>query len=98
MAMPTTKHQRDHERFLEEQVRQTLQARIEREVIHRLGAAAGPHNVQVRRLWEDHYRVNVLDGAAPTATRIANSYFVESDRNGRIVGSNPLMTALPSPC
>jgi len=40
------------------------------------------HKVQVRRLWDDHYRVNVLIGEDAASAKIANSYFVEADGDG----------------
>jgi hypothetical protein len=93
--MPTAQ-QREHDRDLEQHKSETLQTLIEEQVIHRLGKPNGLHKVQVRRLWEDHYRVNVLIGENASSAKIANSYFVETDSDGNIVDSNPKMTKLCS--
>jgi hypothetical protein len=45
--------------------------------------------VQVRRLWEDHYRVNIFAGAGITSSKIVNSYFLTTDSNGNIVTAIP---------
>ena len=93
--MPTTQ-QREQDRDLEQHKSETLQTLIEEQVIHRLGKPDGLRKVQVRRLWEDHYRVNVLIGENAGSAKIANSYFVETDSDGNIVDSNPKMTKLCS--
>jgi hypothetical protein len=87
--------QRTQDRDLEQHKSEILQTLIEEQVIHRLGKPDGLYKVQVRKLWEDHYRVNVLLGNAATA-KITNSYFVETDSDGNIVDSNPKMTKLCS--
>ncbi|HEV8070898.1 MAG TPA: hypothetical protein VGP76_24510 [Planctomycetaceae bacterium] len=91
--MPTTQ-QREHDRDLEQHKRETLQTLIEEQVFHRLGTPIGLRNVQVRRLWENRYRVNVLVGESAVSAKIANSYFVKADSDGNIVESNPEMTKL----
>jgi hypothetical protein len=91
--MPTTQP-REQDRDLQQHKSETLQALIEEQVIHRLGAPGGLRKVQVRRLWDDHYRVNVLIGEKATWGRITNSYFVKTDSDGNIVESNPEITIL----
>jgi len=91
--MPTTQ-QREQDRDLEHHKSETLQALIEEQVIHRLGNPIGLRNVQVRRLWENRYRVNVLVGESAVSAKIANSYFVKADSEGNIVDSDPEMTKL----
>jgi hypothetical protein len=93
--MPTTEPRQQHEN-LEQHVREAQNALIGEQVIHTLGTPDDLHNLQVRRLWEDHYRVNVLIGTGATTARIANSYFVKADSNGNIVRSNPKITKLYS--
>jgi hypothetical protein len=61
---------------------------IRRNVLRALGEPANPFLVQVLRLWERHFRVNILVGETLLAT-IAHSYFVEADADGRIVTSTP---------
>jgi hypothetical protein len=91
--MPT-KQQREQDRDLEQHRNETLQALVEEQVIHRLGKQVGLRNVQVRRLWENRYRVNVLVGGNAVTAKIANSYFVKADSDGNIVDSDPEMTKL----
>ena len=64
-------------------------ARIGEQVIRALGRPDGFHRVQVRPLWEDYYRVNVLVGADAASAKVAHSYFVEADGGGDIVVSTP---------
>ena len=94
-TMPAAQ-QRKQDRDLEQHKSEILQTLIEEQVIHRLGKPVGLHKLQVRRLWEDHYRVNVLFGENAASAKIANSYFVETDSDGNIVDSNPKMTKLCS--
>jgi hypothetical protein len=91
--MPTTQ-QREQDRDLEKHKSETLQALIEEQVMHRLGRAPGVRNVQVRKLWENRYRVNVLVGDNAVSAKIASSYFVKADSDGNIVDSDPEMTKL----
>jgi hypothetical protein len=91
--MPS-KQQREPDTDLEQHKSDTLQALIEEQVIHRLGKPLGLRTVQVRKLWENRYRVNVLVGENAISARIANSYFVKADGDGNIVDSDPAMTRL----
>jgi hypothetical protein len=43
----------------------------------------------VQRLWEDHYRVNVLVGVDAASAKVAHSYFLVADPNGTIIASTP---------
>ena len=61
-------------------------------VLAALGRPPGLYEVAVRPLWENHYRVNVLVGTAPTAVRIAHSYFVEAREDGTIFSAAPRIT------
>jgi hypothetical protein len=45
--------------------------------------------VDVRALWGDYYRVNVLVGENPGCIIIASSYFIEADQQGNILQSRP---------
>jgi hypothetical protein len=58
-------------------------------VLRALGRPAADHRVVVRRLWADHYRVNVLVGADVTTTTIAHSYFLVTDDQGHVSGATP---------
>ncbi len=80
----------------EKQQRQQLDTIIGEQVRHALGQPADLRGVQVRRLWQDHYRVNVLVGADAVSVKVADSYFLVADSDGNIIASTPPLR-LPSP-
>ena len=88
----TTKQQDQQLADQEKQERQQLSAAIGKQVMRTLGQPGDLHSVQVRHLWEDHYRVNVLVGADATSARVANSYYLVADSEGNIIASTPEIT------
>jgi hypothetical protein len=62
------------------------------QVLHALGQPDGLLRVQVRPLWEHHFRVNVLVGADAASAKVANSYFLVTDGGGNILASTPAIT------
>ena len=88
-AQQREKHQDANQ---EERGRQQLCAAIGRQVLHALGQPGDLHLVQVRHLWEDHFRVNILVGVDAAAAKIAHSYFLEADLGGNIMESTPKIT------
>ena len=89
--MPATEPA-EKDKKLENRKSDTLNGLIGAQVIRTLGKPDGLHDLQVRRLWQDHYRVNVFIGPDAASARIANSYFVKSDSDGNIVTSTPKIT------
>jgi hypothetical protein len=73
----------------EKQERSHLNAAIGKHVILTLGQPRDLHKVQVRPLWGDHYRVNVLVGVDAATAKVAHSYFLVVDGAGNILTSNP---------
>lgn len=71
---------------------ETLNNLISEQVIHALGTPIDLRNVQVRKVWDDHYRVNVFVGMNAGSVRVANSFLVVSDSDGRLIGSTPTIT------
>jgi hypothetical protein len=66
-----------------------LRARIGGQVLRLLGGPAG-RVAQVRPLWGNFYRVNVVVSPETVGdARIPNSYFLEADGDGNIVTSDP---------
>jgi hypothetical protein len=63
--------------------------RIGNQILQALGAPTCLRAVNVRRLWEHHYRANVVVGKDAISTTVAHSYFVVSDSTGKIVSSTP---------
>ena len=69
--------------------RQERNRTIGKKVLRSLGQPGGLQSVQVRQLWEDHYRVNVLVGADAVSAKVTHSYFLVADSAGNIVESTP---------
>jgi hypothetical protein len=86
--MPTVE-QKEHHQSIEKHKRETLNAVVGEHVIHTLGKPDSLRKVQVRRLWGDYYRVNILIGADASSVSIANSYFVMADGEGNIIEARP---------
>jgi hypothetical protein len=80
---------REHDKKLEAHKREMLNTLVAEQVLHSLGVPKDLIQVQVRRLWEDRYRVNVFVGAGVTSATIANSYFLTIDSNGTIIEAKP---------
>jgi hypothetical protein len=74
--------------------RKALNNLIREQVIHALGKPADLLEVQVRKVWDDHYRVNVLVGANAGSIRVANSYFVVTDSSGGLIAATPKIAKL----
>ncbi len=75
-----------------EQAKQTHEQRsrvISNQLMQALGRPTTLYRVQVRHLWNNHYRANVFVGATVAVARIAHSYFLMADEEGNIVTSIP---------
>src|SRR5262245_44173579 len=90
-TMPAAQ-QREQHNDAEQHKRETLNAFIGEQVIRTLGKPNGLHTVQVCRLWEDHYRVNVFVGVDATSAKVAHSYFLVADGDGNVIASSPEIT------
>jgi hypothetical protein len=80
------------ENKIEHDERETRNDLIREQVIHALGKPMDLRDVQVRKVWNDHYRVNVIVGPNAGAVRIANSYFLEIDSDGSLITATPKIT------
>jgi hypothetical protein len=76
----------------DKQARQQRKAAIGQHVIRTLGQPGNLHGVQVRHLWEDHFRVNILVGLDAASAKVAHSFFLVADSDGNIVASTPKIT------
>jgi hypothetical protein len=85
----TTKDQEKRPADQVKQEAQQLNGLIGRHVMNALGQPGDPHRLQVRRLWEGHYRVNVLVGEDAASARVGSSYFLVVDGDGNILTSSP---------
>jgi hypothetical protein len=61
-------------------------------LLQALGRPTTPHRVEVRHLWENHYRANVFVGTDAASTRIAHSFFLSAGEDGNICTSAPDIT------
>lgn len=62
---------------------------IRENLLQTLGTPKSLLTVQVRFLWSNNYRVNVLVGPDFASSTIAHSYFLETDAAGAILKSTP---------
>ena len=88
----STQKEDKQQRALEKEERERLAAVIGNRVIRTLGQPGDLHLVQVRHLWEDYYRVNVIVGADGASAKVLHSYFLVVDLNGNIIESTPKIT------
>src|SRR5207244_4377082 len=72
--------------------RQQVNAVIGNHVLDALGRPGDLVRVKVHRLWQDHYRVNVLIGADVASTTVAHSFFLVTDDAGAIRTATPAIT------
>ena len=84
--------QRDPQAEIERHKQELLNALIGEQVIHTLGEPDRLLKVSVRPLWANVYRVNVFVGPDAASARIANSYFLNVDGDGKIAASTPRIT------
>ena len=69
-----------------------LEVLIGQHVMLGLGQPGDLQRVQVRSLWENHYRVNIFTGADSTSIKLAHSFFLKADHDGNIAESTPQIT------
>ena len=91
--MPTTE-QTDQESYIDRQTRDALNDLIAKQVVQSLGSPADLLKVQVRPLGRDRYRVNVFVGKYGAPARIADSFFLTADAEGKILASSPEIARL----
>jgi hypothetical protein len=89
--MSTQQREKQQDANQEKRGSQQLCAAIGKQVLRALGQPGNLYLVQVRHLWEDHFRVNILVGV-DAAAKIAHSYFVEADLGGNIREATPKIT------
>ena len=69
-----------------------LEAVVRDNVMYDLGSPPGLHRVQVKCLWAGRYRVNVFVGDDAASFKVAHSYFLEADGDGKVLTSTPPVT------
>jgi hypothetical protein len=69
-----------------------LKALIGSHVRRALGESGGKGRVEVRPLWDGHYRVNLVVGDGPGCGTIARSFVLRADGAGNDLESTPKLT------
>ena len=87
-----TKQEQSQQAERELQQSRSQEAVIRDHVMHDLGRPAALHQVQVRPLWDNHFRVNVFVGADAASAKVADSFFLETDGDGKVLTSTPAIT------
>jgi hypothetical protein len=88
----STAKQREADQSDEREQHRRLSRLIGKEVIQTLGEPHGLQQVQVRWLWGDCFRANVLVGGDAVSAKVAHSYFLVADGEGKVVTSSPTIT------
>jgi hypothetical protein len=86
--MPT-KEQSECQADLAKQMQDRRTGAIANQLWQALGRPEALYRVEVRPLWDGRYRVNVFIGKDATSTRLAHSYFLVTDADGKILASDP---------
>ena len=81
----------------DDHARQALNRLLAEQVIHAIGEPDGPYQVQVRPLWGNYFRVNILVGPDAASVKVARSYFLRADGDGNIVESDPKIDGKVAP-
>ena len=76
----------------EKQECQQMKTLIGKNVLSGLGQPGNLIRAQVRTLWGDYFRVNILVGPDVASVKIAHSFFLSADAEGNILTSNPKIT------
>ena len=88
ISMPA-KDQAKYQVDLTKATHEQRSAVITGQLLHDLGRPDALYRVEVRPLWDGHYRVNVFIGKDTASTRLAHSYFLVTDADGKILASDP---------
>jgi hypothetical protein len=75
-----------------DEARREINASLTRQVMDVLGLPSDLQSVQVRHLWGDRFRLNVLVGTDVTSATVAHSYFLAVGGDGLIVEATPALT------
>ena len=87
-----TKQQDKQHAEQENQKHEQRSALIGGQVIRQLGQPDDMRRLDVRQLWENHYRVNVLVGTSTACARVAHSFFLVTDSEGNVVTAEPKLS------
>jgi hypothetical protein len=86
------KEQGKHQAEQAEQTHEQRSSVIAHQLLQTLGRPSALYRVEIRHLWDDHYRANVFVSSGPATTRLAHSFFIVADNDGKIIASEPGIT------
>jgi len=69
-----------------------LEAVVRDNVLSKLGQPDDLHRVQVKCVWGNNYRVNVFVGPDAVSSKVAHSFFLKADEDGKILSFGPAIT------
>jgi hypothetical protein len=69
-------------------------AKIRSYVLNGMGHPADFMEVAIRKLWNGHYRANVLTGSSSVDVRIVHSFFLQVGTDGEVLSASPRVTRL----
>jgi hypothetical protein len=93
-ATRTANLQSSTEMEVERQGREVLNALIRSQMVSSLGTPPDLIKMQVHPVGGHRYRVNVFAGKDAMSGRIANSFFLTTDAEGKILESSPEIVRL----
>ena len=76
----------------EPQKRKAFSDLIRKQIMDVLGQPLDLLKVQVRPIWADRYRVNVVVGKNAGSAKVSNSFFIIADSTGSLISSTPSIT------
>lgn len=79
----------DSQKALLKQEQELLTSLVREQVVQAIGSCPNLFHVQVRFLWECHFRANVFLGNDAASARIGASYFLTTSDDGKIMESIP---------
>jgi len=90
------KKKQEEQRLTEQKRKEAglLEAVVRDNVMSDLGRPADLYRVQVASLWGGYFRVNVFVGPDAVSSKVARSYFLQADENGKILSSDPAILKL----
>jgi hypothetical protein len=90
-----TQQKKQEEQRITQQKKQEvglLEAVVRDNVLSKLGQPDDLHRVQVKCVWGNNYRVNVFIGPDAVSSKVAHSYFLKADEDGKILSYDPAIT------
>lgn len=83
----------DQEKLLQDHKQEIMLTSIGEQVVHCLGKLTPQQRIQVRLLWGGFFRVNLIQVDEVGSIKIASSFFLRTDDDGKIIESMPAMPA-----